>query len=52
MNVNHDPEGEYTDAEPSAGSTETHNDETQAEGEYTDSDTPNEDGAESSPTST
>lgn len=42
MKANPGTDGEYTDSEPGAGSHEAAVDETQAEGEYTDSDTPNE----------
>jgi hypothetical protein len=42
MKINDDTDGEYTDSESAAGAPETHADATQEEGEYTNSDTPNE----------
>ncbi|WP_158253939.1 hypothetical protein [Cryobacterium sp. N22] len=42
MKINDDTDGEYTDSEGAAGAPEIDANETQAEGEYTDSDTPNE----------
>lgn len=42
MKINDDADGEYTDSEAAGGTPETDADETQAEDEYTDSDTPNE----------
>ncbi|WP_166787969.1 hypothetical protein [Cryobacterium adonitolivorans] len=42
MKANPGSDGEYTDSEPETGSPESTLDETEVEGEYTDSDSPNE----------
>jgi hypothetical protein len=42
MKINPDDDGEYTDAESATGSSTQRDEETQAEGEYTDSDVSDE----------
>ncbi|WP_166785696.1 MULTISPECIES: hypothetical protein [Cryobacterium] len=51
MKANPDSDGEYTDSEIATGSQEPLADERQAEGEYTDSDTPDENPSDTKSTS-
>lgn len=47
MKINNESYGEYTDSESAAGSSDAIVSETQTEGEYTDSDTPHDNPADS-----